>query len=97
MSCFGLLSSDSINNIATSILSFVNDRELTKCDFNISINATPILDMSRILIRTVLTGSCEKTFPFPAINDLISRLVVMALGNSILSISSEPSSTCKVC
>ena len=97
MSCFGLLSSDSINNIATSIHSFVIERELTNCDFSISINATPILDMSRILIRTVLTGSSEKTFSFPAINDLISRLVVTVLGNSRLSITSELNSTCKVC
>ena len=74
----------------------MNDNDLTKYDFSLAINATPILDLSRIVIRTVLTGTSEKTYPSPAINDLIGRLVVVALESSLLKLSDESNATCKV-
>lgn len=94
-SCLGLFTTDFVHKIASDVLEVLKAHYLLEHRMFISVSFPPLVDLARIVVRTLVTGTADKSFPFPSIGDLVTRLVTNLVVNE-LSIASLSDAAIKV-
>lgn len=85
--CFGAISYEAVETMAKQVVETLcnrdsrsNSKETPVC---IDIQIPPIMDAFRITARTVITRHADKLFPFPAIDELLARVLTARLATEL--------------
>jgi hypothetical protein len=74
--CFNICAGDSLDKISASICADLTAKNIAlERPVHLQIIVPPMLDTARITVRTIVCKSNEKTFVFPTMADLTSRLL----------------------
>ncbi len=91
--CFGAMSYDVIENLTVRVVESLttrnalsNSRTTPVC---IEVVLPPIMDAYRITARTVITRHPEKIFPFPAVDELLTRILTVKLSSQLNIVPAE--------
>lgn len=91
--CFGAMSYDVVENLAAQVVHAVASRNALSNSLStpvcIEVLLPPIMDAYRITARTVVTRHAEKLFPFPSVDELLTRLLTARLGGQLNIVSPE--------
>lgn len=95
--CFGAISFGQIENLASEVVAVLLARDIHSCTLDtpicIEVQVPPTMDAIRITSRTVFTRHPDKLFPYPAIDELLVRVLGARLGGRLNIV---PSAAAKV-
>ena len=85
--CFGAISGETLELLAQRVIQAMAQRDANSSSASIpvciEVTVPPIMDAIRITARTVITRHAEKLFPFPAVEELVLRVLTMRLRNDL--------------
>jgi hypothetical protein len=81
--CNGCLSGNLIHDIASAINSIISQNGMFNSTIGLNVVFPPVLDVSRLAARTIVTGSTEKHAPFPTLAELFYRRLAFALKSTM--------------
>ena len=90
--CFNSFSGNNLNNLCNQIVDNLKSKNIDfKRSVFVRVLIAPVLDTARITVRTIVSKSNEKTFAFPTMCELTTRLVVENLKVQGLCIANDAS------
>jgi hypothetical protein len=99
--CFGAMSYDVVENLAAQVVHAVASRNTLSNSLStpvcIEVVLPPIMDAYRITARTIVTRHAEKLFPFPSVDELLTRLLTARLGSQLIIVSPEEARVKVIC
>ena len=81
--CVGFFSYQVVDELADYVMAEICKADALHVPVAVVVYAPPIMDCIRITTRTVITHQHDKTFPFPAVDDLMQRLLTEKLGGRV--------------
>lgn len=73
--CLGGMSRNELARVSTELLTTINTLQLERYKLAVTCELSSAFDVSRIAVRTIVSGSTEKQAPFPHFVDLYPRVV----------------------
>jgi hypothetical protein len=73
--CFGAMVGDSLKQHTELILESISKENLTTRSIYLNVLLPPMVDVARLTTRTIITMNVEKTFAFPTLKELLTRLL----------------------
>ena len=90
--CFNSFAGNNLNNLCNQIVDNLKSKNIDfKRSVFVRVLIAPVLDTARITVRTIVSKSNEKTFAFPTMYELTTRLVVENLKVQGLCIANDAS------
>jgi hypothetical protein len=97
--CFSAISYGLVDELVNRVLQTICNRSTTSNSLAIpvclEVAVPPIMDAYRITARTVITAHADKIFPFPAVDELLTRVITQRLKDQV-NIVSEAEARIKV-
>ena len=85
--CFGAMSNNALEELCERVISTLIGRDSLSNDVStpvcISVVVPPIMDAYRITARTVITHFADKMFPFPSVDELLTRVLTRRLSTKL--------------
>lgn len=98
--CLGAISYDVIGSLCEQVVQALKERDQLSNDLTtpvcLEVVIPPIMDAYRITSRTVITGHADKLFAFPAIDELLMRVIATRLKDTLNIVSADKAKV-KVC
>ena len=73
--CFGAISGGALQALVANANDFLQNSQMHTNSVVLNVVVPPVLDSMRLTARTVVARTAGKSFPFPALTDVITRVL----------------------